>query len=176
MNPFLIPVASIVRSVGSTTNVDITAPFDPDGDFKALSPGAPEVVPGADVEVHLVLASFLGGVSATGTLRAPWRATCRRCACDVGGVLVVRVSERFGPAASLDDDDLYPIVDETVDLTDLVRDGVVLDLPLAPLCREDCAGLCPTCGVDRNDSSCACQPETDPRWATLDALRVPDQA
>ena len=52
-----------------------------------------------------------------------------------------------------------------------------LGLPLAPLCREDCAGLCGTCGADRHDAEpCGCQPETDPRWATLDALRVPDQA
>ena len=52
------------------------------------------------------------------------------------------------------------------------RDAVLLELPLAPLCRPDCAGLCPTCGADLNEGPCACPPaEGDPRWAALDALR-----
>jgi DUF177 domain-containing protein len=176
MNPYVVPVTRLLRHVGTTLEVGFSAPFDPDGSLAAAAPGAAEVVPGADVEVRLVLTSFLGGVAATGTLVAPWRASCRRCATSVHGVLDVQVAEQFRRGAEPDDEDAYPLVDEQVDLFDLVRDAIVLELPLAPLCRQDCAGLCPHCGTDRNEDPCACRPDADPRWATLDALRVLDQA
>ena len=176
MNPFVVPVARLLRHAGQSSEVAFTAPFDPEGALAATAPGAAEVVPGADVEVRLVLTSFLGGVTASGTIVAPWRASCRRCAQSIRGVLDLRVNERFRPGAEPDDEDAYPLVNEEVDLRDLVRDAVVLELPLAPLCRPECAGLCPTCGSDRNEGDCGCQPDGDPRWATLDALRVPDQA
>jgi uncharacterized protein len=172
---FLVPVGTLLRQTGASKEVSFRAPFDPDGEFAATWPGAAEVTPGADVEVRLTLTSYLGGVTASGVLLAPWRALCRRCAGDATGVLEARVAERFAPGASPDDDDAYPLDDETVDLRALVRDAVVLELPLAPLCRDGCAGLCPTCGEDRNLATCTCQPTPDSRWATLDALRVPEQ-
>jgi uncharacterized protein len=176
MNPYVVPVGALLRHPGRTSAVSFTAPFDPDGSLAATAEGAAEVDPGASVEVRLTLTSFLGGVTATGTVIAPWQGSCRRCARPVHGVLDVRVHEQFRPGAAPDDEDAYPLVNEEVDLHDLVRDAVLLELPLAPLCRPDCAGLCPSCGADRNDGDCGCRPALDPRWATLDALRVPDQA
>lgn len=176
MDPFIIPVASLLRVPGTSQPARFEAPFDPDGLYGATSLGAAEVVPGADVAVDLVLTSFLGGIEAKGRLRVEWQALCRRCAKDVTGTLEASVDEQFRPGASPDDEDAYPLVNEEVDLHPLVRDTVVLELPLAPLCEPDCAGLCPTCGADRNVGACGCRPEGDPRWATLDALRVPDQA
>ena len=59
-----------------------------------------------------------------------------------------------------------------VDADALAREVLVLGLPLAPLCRPDCAGLCQTCGADLNLGDCGCPPvDADPRWAALDALR-----
>ena len=52
-----------------------------------------------------------------------------------------------------------------------MRDAIVLELPMAPLCREDCRGLCPQCGADRNEAECGCVAPRDPRWANLDVLR-----
>ena len=50
-----------------------------------------------------------------------------------------------------------------------MRDALLLDLPAAPLCRDDCAGLCPSCGIDLNQFTCSCDMSIpDPRW---DALR-----
>jgi uncharacterized protein len=176
MNPFVVRVATLLRSPGSSTTVRFAAPFDPSGQYAASSRGAAEVVPMALVELDLVLTSFLGGLEAQGTLRVPWQAACRRCATDVTGMLEVKLHEQFRPGAGPDDEDAYPLVNEEVDLTALVRDAVVLELPLAPLCRVDCEGLCVTCGADRNVVACDCLAEADARWATLDALRVPDQA
>jgi uncharacterized protein len=60
----------------------------------------------------------------------------------------------------------------------LVRDMTVLALAAEPpLCRAECAGLCPVCGVDRNDEACSCETEIrDQRWAALDQLVLDDQS
>ena len=106
----------------------------------------------------------------TGTVTAPWTGICRRCAVPVSGELEIAVSERFG-VGPIAEDDLYPITDDTIDLGPLVRDAIVLELPMAPLCRPDCRGLCPSCGADRNEGECRCVAPPDPRWANLDVLR-----
>ena len=60
---------------------------------------------------------------------------------------------------------------DTLDLKDLAREQVVLNLPARVLCREDCAGLCETCGANKNLSPCGCVSETiDPRWQALKGL------
>lgn len=61
---------------------------------------------------------------------------------------------------------------EAIDIDELVREQSLLSVPERILCREDCQGLCPTCGVDRNLKPCSCESaETDPRWAALKNLR-----
>lgn len=61
--------------------------------------------------------------------------------------------------------------DDQIDVGQMVFEQTLLSLPMKPLCRPDCAGLCPSCGVNRNESSCACSPdESDPRWDGLKAL------
>jgi uncharacterized protein len=90
------------------------------------------------------------------------------------GVSIVAVNERFVDERGPGDDDAYLVEDDFVDLAPLAHDAIFLDLPLAPLCREDCQGLCPHCGIDRNEESCDCRGAVDLRWATLDELRFID--
>ena len=60
-----------------------------------------------------------------------------------------------------------------LDLSSAIRDELALALPMAPVCKEDCAGLCPTCGNPKSGGSCTCvQKETDPRWAELAKLKI----
>jgi uncharacterized protein len=67
---------------------------------------------------------------------------------------------------------LIEVSGDSFESAPLVREQIVLALPAKPLCREDCAGLCPVCGGDRNLGECGCrEPATDPRWAALSALR-----
>jgi uncharacterized protein len=59
-----------------------------------------------------------------------------------------------------------------LDLTEAIRQYIVTAMPMKSLCREDCAGLCPTCGKDLNQGKCGCkQEELDPRWAELLKLK-----
>jgi uncharacterized protein len=73
------------------------------------------------------------------------------------------------------DPDAYVIRDGQLDLAPLVRETVLLELDTERLCRDDCAGLCPVCGVDRNRSECSCDTVVrDDRWAGLEGF-VPDE-
>ncbi len=135
-----------------------------------IDPGRSVVPVGADAECDVTLRPFEGGVEVSGFVRAPWEGMCRRCAAPLRGEVKVRVQERYVDVPGAEDD-LYPLEDDTVDLGPMVRDAVVLDLPMAPLCREDCRGLCPSCGTDLNEGECDCVAPRDPRWANLDVLR-----
>lgn len=77
--------------------------------------------------------------------------------------------------ASFDEDDMdvYSYEGEEVDLEPLLREQIVLAVPFAPLCGEDCKGLCPVCGTDLNTGSCTCdRTPMDPRWSALKTLKT----
>ncbi len=175
-SPFVVPAARLLREVPSTVAVAFAAPFAPAEEVTSRDETATDVPAGAEVEVAVRLESFQGGLRARGTVRAPWRGQCRRCLAPVSGVIESTVDERFVADGTADDDLAYRFTGDEVDLSDLVRDALVLELPLVPLCRPDCRGLCPQCGVDRNVTSCDCRAPGDPRWATLDALRFDVEA
>jgi uncharacterized protein len=130
----------------------------------------------AEASAAAVLTSVDGGIEVAADVDAPWVGVCRRCLKPLSGKLHCEVRElyrrRTPSEAGHEDEDTYPLAGEQLDLRPLVRDALLLELPLAPLCRPDCRGLCPTCGADLNEGECACpKAETDPRWAALDALR-----
>lgn len=140
------------------------------------------VPPPADVVVDANLEVVNGGVVVTGTVTSPWIGECRRCLGPVTGQLVAPVREVYERASRLHGDDLeaadeaetYPLTGDTLDLEPLARDALLLELPMAPLCRPDCAGLCPTCGADLSEGACGCTDEPrNPVWAGLDALKPP---
>jgi len=164
--PFLVQVAALRKQSGATREER----------REGLIPGlgAVSVVVSDDspVVLDVTLSSYPGGITAHGTVTASWRGECRRCGGPVQGAVVAEVRERYAPTGGTDrDEEAYPLAGDELDLEPLARDAVLLDLPLAPLCREDCAGLCPTCGANRNTESCDCTPAADPRWAALDTLR-----
>ena len=73
---------------------------------------------------------------------------------------------------AVDDLDTDIVEDERLDLNEVVREQILLNLPEQMFCRPDCKGLCPKCGADRNLIDCKCdEAETDPRWAALKNLR-----
>jgi uncharacterized protein len=175
IDPFLVHVARLRRGPGLAQRevrrgeVALAGPLDEAG----IDPGRSVVPPGAEAEVDVTLTAFEGGVQVEGTVSAPWVGTCRRCAEPVSGELRIGVRERYAddPLAGPSDEELYPIHDDALDLAPLARDAIVLELPMAPLCRDGCAGLCPQCGANRNEGECGCVAPRDPRWANLDVLR-----
>ena len=163
--PFIVPSAALRKQVGSSRHEHRRGPIP---GLAALGVVVPDE---AEVDVDVTLSSYPGGIMAVGgTVTAPWVGECRRCGGPVSGTVVSSVRERFAPAGSGQDDDAYPLSGDELDLEPLSRDAVLLDLPLAPLCSEECLGLCPRCGANWNLSECGCPPELDPRWSALDSL------
>ena len=164
--PFLVQVAGVRKVAGTTRHEHRSGVID---GLAAVGVVVPE---GARIDLDVELCSYPGGVTVTGTVRAPWQAECRRCGGPVTGEVAAGVSERYAPAGGSDaDEDAYLLSGDELDLEPLARDAVLLDLPLAPLCSEECLGLCPQCGTNWNLGPCACPPVSDPRWSALDALR-----
>jgi uncharacterized protein len=132
-----------------------------------------EVPEGAPLDLDLRLESATEGVLVTGTVTAPITGECGRCLDPVFDELAVDICELFAYPGSVTDetteqDEVDRIVDDLIDVEPVVRDAVVLALPVAPLCRPDCAGLCPTCGQRLDDLPADHAHETlDPRWAAL---------
>ena len=98
---------------------------------------------------------------------------CRRCLEEVRAGVEQDVHLFFaeeGDETAADDPDVYPIDPRAreLDLRPAIREEWLLDVPAYALCREDCKGLCPSCGTDLNAGECDCPPATDTRW---DALR-----
>lgn len=128
------------------------------------------LVPGTLIDVDLRLESVNDGVIVTGTVSSTWHGVCRRCLDAVGATAVAEIEERYQDVVT--DPDAFPIEHDQLDLVPLVREAVLLELPEAPLCRPDCAGLCGNCGTNLNTGSCDCVAvQVDPRWGALDALR-----
>jgi uncharacterized protein len=116
-----------------------------------------------------------------GKISASAEVDCDRCLKTVALPVETKFDVTYVPtedykrseAAELQEEDLSLSVfdGETIDLDELVREQVLLALPSRALCGEECKGLCPTCGADRNANSCDCQSkEVDPRWAGLKAV------
>jgi len=177
---YRIPVALLLRDVPSTVECTFDAPFDQRHEFEPRGAAETDIRPDADVAVRLTLQSFIGGLRAKGGVSAPWFGTCRRCSVLVEGVASVAVDERYVDTVEEGDEEAYLIENDFIDLEPMIHDVLLLDLPLAPLCKEDCQGLCLYCGADRNETPCTCQVPTDARWATLDGLKFagdsPDDA
>lgn len=119
------------------------------------------------------------GVWVSGSLEATARCTCSRCLQEVPLSVQFQLDDIYfslvdvttGTPLHLPDeaDPGFTIDDHHVlDITEAVRQSTILALPMKPLCRADCAGICPDCGVNRNEVDCSCKSiGIDPRWAPL---------
>ncbi len=122
-------------------------------------------------------------ISARGQLHATALCECSRCLVRHAVVLEIEVNEECR-LAQIDqparegeaEPQPIPILDaDTVDLTDLVRQVLALNIPLRSLCRPDCRGICPGCGRNLNRSVCVCPPvATADRWSALRGLARDD--
>lgn len=176
-SPWLVPITAIRRSPGVRRHEHRQGPVSGLGaDGAGLVVAGSSVLPAAEADADLDLDVIVGGIEVSGEVSAPWRGECRRCLRPVSGELRTSVRElyrpRGGPGEDEEDEETYPLAGELLDLAPLVRDALLLALPLAPLCRPDCAGLCPTCGAELAEGPCGCPVvPVDPRWEILDVLK-----
>jgi uncharacterized protein len=163
-DPLVVATAELLRRPGTRRELRTTVPA------AGLVARDAEVPDGAPVAVDLVLESLTNGITVAGEIRAPYQATCQRCLGPASGTLVADVHELY--QLDPESEDAFPLEGDLLDLRQMVRELVVVELPLVPRCRPDCKGLCPTCGVDRNTQDCGHgDVPQDPRWSALEELK-----
>ena len=165
LRPLRANAVEMVRQPGAERLIDVTI------DAGALDVAHERLA--GDVGVGLRLESTNDGISVVGEVRAPWSGRCRRCLKELDGVAVAPVDERY--QREVTDAEAFAIEANQLDLAPMVREAILLELDGERSCVDDCAGLCPACGIDRNHESCECVTELrDERWAALDGLIVED--
>ncbi len=127
------------------------------------------VPPSSPVDLELRLESVVEGVLVTGIAVVQLQGQCARCLEPISFAEEVDLQELYlYPDKEPDDEEASRLEAELIDLEPLLRDTVVLDLPFTPLCRPDCAGLCPDCGANFNaDPDHRHEDRIDPRWVAL---------
>ncbi len=153
--------------------------------------GAPEVDPDAGQGVaDLDLSAEGNHAFATGSFAGHLVVACSRCVNPMKISIDEKLLVTFMPISEIpldadaevgedgaevdaEDLNLFPFDGEVVDLEPLFREQFVLAIPYAPICAENCKGLCPQCGIDRNTGTCSCEPPIDPRLLALKGLKIP---
>ncbi|WP_370517538.1 DUF177 domain-containing protein [Pseudactinotalea sp. HY160] len=180
-SPFVIDTHDLGRRAGSMRTERRVVP--------SLAPLGTEVIgipEGTPIEIDVRLEAVMEGVLVTGTATVTATGVCGRCLRPLTEEITVDVSELYaypdrathhGEVADEDEDPLPVLVGESLDLEGPLVDALVPALPFQPLCRPDCAGLCPECGVrlDEAEPGHAHAEPIDPRWAALTALSEPDE-
>jgi uncharacterized protein len=160
-----IPLAAALRHPGNARPVVAAVELD------GLAGVAAEVSAGSPVALDLMLERVPEGIVVRGRISATWSAACSRCIEPVSGEISVHVNELFETSPL--EGETYKLEEDVIDLEPMVRDALLLELPLAPLCGPDCAGLCASCGANHNLTQCDCvTTEIDPRWAALRSLEL----
>lgn len=139
------------------------------------------IVPaGEPIDLVLEIEAQSDSIIVTGTITTPWVGECRRCLNDVRGSATTKVREIFERRPV--EGETYLLGREVVDLEDMVRDAVLLALPLAPLCADDCLGPAPdefpaTVEPDGKAAVDDAAPVrvADPRWSGLDQLKFDER-
>jgi uncharacterized protein len=166
-SPLVIGVNEQLRRLGTRKHIEVQA------EVPGLVLSSARVPEGAEVAVDVVIEAISHtSVTATGEVTAPWEGECRRCLAIVEGTLTANVQEVF--EAHPVEGDTYALVQEHIDLEPMVRDVVLLHLPLAPLCSEGCAGPAPDVVpvvVPAEDGADEGTRPPDPRWSALEGLR-----
>lgn len=170
-DPLVLDTHAVARRPGTMAEVERTVPA-PDG----LGTDVVGVPSGAPVELQLRLESVVEGVLVSGVCRARASGECVRCLDPVNIDLVLDLQELFAypDAAAADAEEIAQVEDELVDFQPVLRDAVVLALPLQPVCQDGCLGLCATCGARLNDDPDHQHDQIDPRWAALGDLQTQD--
>jgi len=132
---------------------------------------------GADLTLDLRMTSVTEGVYVSGTVVGPLVGECGRCLRAIDAEVRVDIAEMFAYENSTtdettDEDEMGRVRDDLIDLEPAVRDAIVLALPQNPVCRDDCPGMCPDCGVPWDELPAGHGHEqVDSRWAELSKLR-----
>ena len=160
METYSVDVASILELLGGTIEIDDTF------ELPHLNVGDEHFVMREPVRFHVTLTNGGTGIVGMGTVVAQTTATCARCLVEFPLTIEAQVD---GYYAEPDNRENIPEEQEVgnlspqghVDILPAIMSALILEAPFAPLHAEDCAGICPQCGADRNGERCGCDADFD---------------
>jgi len=170
-SPLVLDTRELPRRPGAMRTVSRVVPAPADLGLELI-----RVPKGADLTLDLRMESVSEGVLVSGTASAPVAGECGRCLRPISDSVVVPLQELYAYEHSAtdettDEDEVGRLQGDLIDLEPALRDAVVLALPVTPLCRDDCPGLCPECGVHWDELPAGhSHGQVDPRWAALTQL------
>jgi uncharacterized protein len=166
--PLVVDTTKLPRQPGATRALKRVVPAPADLGLELIS-----VPTGSDLELDLSMTSVSEGVYINGNVRGTLSGECGRCLNEISDPFDVPIAELYAYADSTteettDEDEVGRMQGDLLNLEPAVRDAVVLTLPPNPVCRPDCPGLCPECGVHLDDLPAEhSHDDVDPRWAAL---------
>ncbi|WP_163510444.1 YceD family protein [Fodinicola acaciae] len=173
-SPFVVGVRQFDRQPGEMRETQLRVPAPADLGLDMI-----RVPEGSELDLDLRLEAVSEGVYASGTVTAQVVGECGRCLEPIDTELVVDLQELYvfdtsTTAETTDEEEVARLHDDTLDLEEPVRTAIVLALPANPVCRPDCAGLCPDCGGRLDDLPAGhAHQQADPRWQALQTLAEP---
>ena len=168
-----INVARLLREPG--LRIEVEAELATDGHRMATT----QITPDAQMRAKLALEAITTlEITVTGEVTAPYEGECRRCLEPVTGEVTATLREVY--ATRPDDPEVYALDGDVLDLTPMLRDAVLLEVPMAPLCGPECEGPVPEAfeadfAEDLAEEGGADAPKADDRWAGLSALVFDDE-
>ncbi len=169
-------IFNVAQLLKATVGTSIEENFEEEGvqldhDLKVLGP----------ITGHVRMRRTNQCILADGWVELTVELSCTRCLRDFEHFMHVPFEERYYPTVDIltglaapeadDEDDVFYIDDHHhLDLTEAIRQNVLLAIPMVTLCKEECAGLCSRCGHDLNLGPCDCPPEVDERFSVLSSL------
>jgi len=174
-SPLVLDTRELVRRPGTMHEISrtVTLPDDLGTDVISIPAGHP-------VQVEVRLESVVEGVLVTGSVSGTATGACVRCLDPLEQHAEGTFQELFAYAdraahhhevgADSDEDEVYELVGDLIDLEPVLRDAVVPTLPFQPVCRPDCPGLCSECGMHLAEDPDHHHEVIDPRWSSLSGL------
>lgn len=160
-SPFMLDVSGLLRGETRQIEIDSTVDFDATGLDIRLSHSP---------RIKGSVVNMSGYIEFSAKLKVGYTTECARCLksldCDMELDLKYPVAESL---ENMDNDEYIIPQNGLIDLSALVEENIILNLPLSHLCSDGCQGLCPKCGANLNEKSCNCvKVEKDPRWSALE--------
>ena len=163
---FLVSLTDLKRTAGARKDLSLFAAYN-----QSINVGLVCLPAGREISIDVVLESVGDGVLVSATAELTLDCQCSRCLTQFSQEITTDIQELFvypEREQEYEEEDVRRIQEERIDLGPPIRDAVILDQPLNPLCIPDCRGLCPQCGTDLNTDPFHDHGEgVDSRWLTL---------
>jgi uncharacterized protein len=176
MGPISLDAAVVKEAVGTSTDASTAVELTP------IDVSGVTYAPAGTATLEASLTNTGEGLLLHGTITAPYEVSCSRCLAPFAFTVATDVDTLFieegSPAERDEDQDILEFAGDQIDIAPVIESAIRVEMPLAPVCDDECAGICPECGTDLNASACTCadQPALDGPFAGLKDLLETDDA